>query len=163
MMSNLPYRSGPVMLVPVPADPAHEIAPGDLVALSGGLARPVSAVPWAGDVNFTRAAAAGALVGVAHAASGAGDAGPVLVDASPLSVYQVPCDPVGFTFGAPVASAKRAGEDALSATRVTAADDAGEACGRAVEAVPAGTTRVRVTFAPAFSTASANAAAAVGG
>ena len=155
-------RSGPSWLVRVPADPAHAIAPGDLVYLSGGLARPTSAASMADGATDAREAVALAFLGVAHSASPAGGGGPVSVDVSPAAVYAAAREPgEAVPFGAYLTPADDGA--ALSSARLAVAGGGGGAVGRAVEAKAAGDPGpVRVSFASAFCTAAAHVAGLVG-
>ena len=156
----LTYRSGRVRLVRAAADPGYAVAPGTPVCLTGGLVRPASGVPWAGDGAATRGAFAGAFLGVAHSASPAGDGGPVSVDVSPDAVYALPLEPGGCDLGAPLGPADDG--TALADARLTVAGP-GAAVGRAAEAAGPAAREVRVTFASAFAAGTGHAAALLGG
>lgn len=158
-MNRLRFRSGQVHLRKARVAAETVISAGDLLWLDDGEARPASAFPWEGDLETTQAAFAAAFLGVAHQPSAAGDVHPVSVDVSPDSVYEFDCPPAAYSLGQPLGPDELTG--GLLSQQLEAAA-ATSAVARAAEFTGAGATSVRVTFASAFHTSSANAHAALG-
>lgn len=159
-MNKLRFRSGQVQLRKVRVDAATVIEAGDLVWLNTDDARPASAFPWTTNLATTQAAFAEKFLGVAHQQSKAGDSDPISVDVSPNSVYEFDAHPATYELGALL------GPDEASSTlmsqRLEAVGAAGNAIARAAEYTPGSQGTLRVTFASAYSTGSANVNAAVG-
>ena len=147
-MSVLTYRTGPTQLVRVAADPAFAIRPGMLLGLFGTVARPASAVPWAGDLDTTREIFADLFLGVAHSAAEVGGGGLISVDISPMAVYAPGLDPGGCQFGEPLAPADDGG--ALADDRLAPVAGRTRAVAMAMEAVADDAPAVRVTFASKY-------------
>ena len=160
-MSVLSYRTGPTLLVRVPAEAAPEIRPGMPLALVDGRAVPAGAMPWPNDPDAARQQFAAAFLGVAHSASGAGEGGPVSVCVGPQAVYAPPLTPGGCAFGAPLGPTDDGA--ALSNDRLQVVYGPEFAVARSVEAAPADAPVVRCTFASAFHPGSGHAGSGVGG
>ena len=160
MTHSLRFRSGQVQLRRFRVREEDAITPGDLMVQDGVHARPMSSVAWTGTASGTRAAAGEAFLGVAHSASAAGEASPVSVDVSAMSVYEVAVRSGSFEVGDLLA----ADEDGagLISDRMDEVSDPIEAIARAAEYTEGPVERLRVTFASSVNTASANAAAQLG-
>jgi hypothetical protein len=159
-MNRLRFRSGQVHLVKVRVDAATVIESGDLVWLDTDDAKPASAFTWTTNLATTQGNFAAKFLGVAHQASPADDDSPISVDISPLSVYEMDVHPATYEIGATL------GPDEASSTlmdqQLETVASAANAIARAVEVRAQSAGTVRVTFASAYSTASANVNAAIG-
>ena len=160
MSHALRFRSGQVQLRRFRVDAADLIRPGDLIVLDGDTARPASSTPDAGSPAATREAASESFAGVAHTGSPVGDATPVSVDVSATSVYEVAVREAAYEVGDLLGPDEAAG--ALSSDRLDAVASPSEAVARAAEFTDGPVGRLRVTFASAVNTASANASAQIG-
>ena len=99
-------------------------------------------------------------MGIARTASAAGETTNVQVDVSPEAVYEMDQASATIDIGTPVGPAKASG-NALENQKVVAST--GTSCiGRAAADYQSATTRVRVTLASAYHTASSNVNANVG-
>lgn len=160
MANRLRFRSGQVQLHKLRVDSATVIEAGDLLFLDTDDVKPASDFTWDTDLATTQAAFAASFVGVAHQQSASGDTDDVSVDLSPNAVYEFD-----------VASGTYEVGDALGPDELSSAlmDQQLEAVGsdtlgiaRAAEYKAATATSLRVTFASAFHTGSANTNAAIG-
>lgn len=158
-MNKLRFRSGQVHLRKVRVDADTVIEAGDLVWLDTDDAKPASAFPWSTNLATTQANYAAKFLGVAHQPSAAGETAPISVDVSPDSVYEFDVASAAYELGQPL------GPDESGSTLMNQQLEAAvpaAAIARAAEFTPAATGTLRVTFASAFHTSSANANAAVG-
>jgi hypothetical protein len=158
-MNKLRFRSGQVQLVKCRVDAGTVIEAGDMVWLDGDDVKPASAFAWDTNLATTQGAFAAKFIGIAHQQSKSGDTAPISVDLSPLSVYEMDVPATTYEVGAPL------GPDEASSLLMdqqleTAA--AANAIARAVEFKATAAATLRVSFASAFSVASANVNAAVG-
>lgn len=158
-MNKLRFRSGQVHLRKVRVDAGSVISAGDLLWLDGDNAKPASQFAWDDDLATTQAAFAEKFLGVAHQPSAAGETAPVSVDVSPDAVYEFDVHGAAYELGQPL------GPDELSGSLMNQqleAAVAASAIARAAEYTPGTVSTLRVTFASAFHTSSANANAALG-
>jgi len=158
-MNKLRFRSGQVHLRKVRVDSGTVIEAGDLVWLDTDDAKPASAFTWTTNLATTQGNFAAKFLGVAHQPSGLGETSPISVDVSPDSVYEFDVASGTFELGAPL------GPDESSSKLMNKQLEscaAAAAVARASEYTTAATSTLRVTFASAFHTSSANANAAVG-
>lgn len=158
-MNKLRFRSGQVHLRKVRVDADTVIEAGDLVWLDTDDAKPASVFPWSTNLATTQANYAAKFLGVAHQPSAAGETAPISVDVSPDSVYEFDVSAAAYELGQPLGPDENA--SALMNQQLEAAVPAA-AIARAAEFAPAATGTLRVTFASAFHTSSANTNAAVG-
>lgn len=160
MPDHLRFRSGPVQLHRMRVDTTSVIEPGDLMFLDGADARPASEYPWDTDLATTQEQFADQFLGIAHERSEDGESEPISVDLSPLSVYEFDVDTAAYEVG------QLLGPDELSSTlmdqQLEAVISADRAVARAAEFSDGSVSKLRLTFASAYSTAAANANAAIG-
>ncbi|MEM1060984.1 MAG: hypothetical protein AAF532_02845 [Planctomycetota bacterium] len=159
-MTKLRFRSGQVQLRRVPVGAATVIGQGDLIYLDVGAAKPAGDFPWDTDLATTQGGFAAAFLGVAHSPSADGDTEDVSVDVSPTSVYEFDVTSAAYAVGATLGPAD-GGSSTLASASLSAAG-ATSAVGVSAEAVPGGSTKLRVQFASAFHPGSSNVNAAVG-
>jgi hypothetical protein len=159
-MNRLRFRSGQVQLRKVRVDAATVIEAGDLVWLDVDDAKPASAFPWTTNLATTQGAFAAKFLGVAHQQSQAGDTDPISVDIGPHSVYEFDVNSAAYELGTPL------GPDESSSTlmdqQLETVANAANGIARAAEYTPGAQGTLRVTFASAYATGSANVNAAVG-
>jgi hypothetical protein len=160
MSAVVRFRSGIVDLHKVPVAAPTVIAPGDLVYLDEGKAKPALLFPMGETLGATKAAFAKVFIGIAHEGSGAGQTADISVDLSPLAVYEMNIAPGASLFGGALAIDGTA--TALRSHQLIATTTANQAIARVARPIAEGETTARVMFASAFSVASANASAAVG-
>ena len=160
MANRLRFRSGQVQLHKLRVDSGTVLEAGDLVFLDSDDVKPASAFTWDTNLATTQSSFAASFIGVAHQQSANGDTDDVSVDLSPQAVYEYDVDPATYEVGDAL------GPDELSAALM---DQQLEAVGsdtlgiaRAAEYKAATASLLRVTFASAFHTGSANANAAIG-
>jgi hypothetical protein len=160
MPNRLRFRSGQVQLHKLRVDANTVIEAGDLVWLDGDDVKPASDFPWTTDLPTTQAAFAASFIGVAHQQSASGDTEDISVDVSPHSVYEFDADAATYEVG------DLLGPDEISSTlanqKLEAVGSSGLAIARAAEYRANAAATLRVSFASAFHTASANVNAAVG-
>jgi len=160
MANRLRFRSGQVQLHKVRVSAESVIEAGDLLFLEDDLAKPAAELSWDTNLATTQAELADMFLGIAHQPSPAGEAEPISVDVSPVSVYEFDVAAATFGFG------ELLGVDAVSTTlqnqQLVKVGSAAAAIARSVESRTTSSNRLRVTFASAFHTASANANAAIG-
>lgn len=158
-MRNI-HRNGQKTLRSYPVASATVISIGDMLWSNSGEVKPAADFTWDTNIATTQASFAALFVGIAVTPSASGETTNVQVDVSPEAVYE--CDQASATIdiGTPVGPAKASG-NALENQKVVAAT--GTSCiGRAASDHQSATTRVRVTYASAFHTASSNVNANVG-
>lgn len=158
-MRNI-HRSGQQTLRSYPVASATVIAIGDMVWSNSGEVKPAADYTWDTNLATTQGTFAAAFVGIARTPSAAGETTNVQVDVSPDAIYE--CDQASATIdiGTPVGPAKASG-NALENQKIVAAT-ATSCIGRAASDHQSAATRIRVNFASAFHTASANVNANVG-
>ncbi len=158
-MNRLRFRSGQVQLRKIRVDANTIIEAGDLLWLDGILARPASDITWNSDLATTQADFSEKFLGIAHQASGPGDALPISVDISSDSVYELDCSPGNYELGQPV------GPDENSSSLMNQqieGSTAGSAIARSAEFTNGTVSSIRVTLCSAFCTSSANTNAVLG-
>lgn len=160
MPNNLGFRSGQVVLQKFRVESSSVVEPGDLIFLDETHIRPANEMWWNTDLATTQQDFANVFVGIAHEASADGDDAPVSIDVSSSSVYEFDVANGTYDNGNPLGP-DGAGSQLLN-QQLTYADPATQAIARAAEFVDQMTTRLRVTFASAYSTGSANSNAAIG-
>lgn len=160
MSNKLRFRSGQVQLQKFKVEADTVLEAGDLVWLDDDVVKPASDFTWDTNLATTQAAFADLFVGVVHEQSAVGETDPVSVDLSPHAVYEFDAASAAYEVG------DELGPDELSShlmdQQLEAVATGTRAIARAAEYKPAGSTSLRVTFASAFSTGSANSAAAIG-
>jgi hypothetical protein len=157
-MNKLRFRSGQVHLRKVRVDAQTVIEAGDLVWLDTDDAKPASAFSWTTNLATTQGNFAAKFLGVAHQPSAAGETAPISVDVSPDSVYEFDVATATYEIGTPL------GPDESSSALMNQKLEtcvASSAIARAAEYSPT-TSTLRVTFASAYHTSSANVNAAIG-
>ncbi|HVJ68383.1 MAG TPA: hypothetical protein VM510_10385 [Caulifigura sp.] len=159
-MNKLRFRSGQVHLVKCRVDADTVIEAGDMVWLDTDDVKPASAFAWDTNLATTQGSFAAKFIGVAHQQSANGDTAPISVDISPLSVYEMDVPSTTYEVGGLL------GPDNASTTlmnqQLETVGSAAAAIARAVEYKATAAASLRVSFASAYSTASANVNAAVG-
>ena len=151
-MNRLRFRSGQVHLRKVRVDANTVISAGDLLWLDGDDAKPASDFPWNTDLATTQADFAAQFLGIAHQQSANGQTDPISVDVSATSVYEFDAAAAPYEVGQPLGPNENASE--LMNQKLAAAA-ASNAIARAAEYAPSATS-LRVTFASAYATGSAN-------
>lgn len=159
MANRLRFRSGQVELQRLRVDSATVLEAGDLVYLDTDDVKPAGDFPWDTDLSTTQASFAGSFLGVVHQQSADGETDDVSVDLSPHAVYEFDVDAATYEVGSIL------GPDENAATLMNQQLEAAAAAGgiaRAAEYKAASSAKLRVRFASAFHTGSANANAVVG-
>ncbi|MBW3540721.1 MAG: hypothetical protein KY476_10660 [Planctomycetes bacterium] len=160
MANQLRFRSGQVQLARLRVDSATVLEAGDLVFLDSDDVKPASAFAWNTDLATTQSAFAASFLGVCHQQSADGDTDDVSVDLSPNSVYEFDVNAatyeVGDDLGPDEASSK------LMDQQLEAVASGTLGIARSREYKAASSSLLRVSFASAFHTGSANANAAIG-
>jgi hypothetical protein len=160
MANRLRYRSGQVELIRIRVDSGTVIEAGDMVFLDTDDAKPASDFTWDTDLATTQGQFAAKFLGVAHQPSADGETDPISVDVSPHSVYEFDVNAATYEVGDVL------GPDELSSAlmnqQLEAAASAALGIARAAEYKAASASRLRVRFASAYHTASANTNAVVG-
>lgn len=160
MSNHLRFRSGPVQLIRANVSVDSAIEPGDLLFLDATEAKPSGEFIWDTNLATTQAAFADVFLGIAHERSAVGEEAPISVDVSPHSVYEFDVDVSTYALGTLLGPDEDSG--ALMNQQLETVAAASRAIARCIEFSDGVVTRARVTFAPAYSTGSANANAAVG-
>ncbi len=158
-MNKLRFRSGQVHLRKVRVDSATVIEAGDLVWLDTDDAKPASAFTWTTNLATTQGNFAAKFLGVAHQPSAAGETAAISVDVSPESVYEFDVASGSYELGALL------GPDEGSSTLLNKQLEsavATSAIARSAEYTAGSVTTLRVTFASAYHTSSANVNASIG-
>jgi hypothetical protein len=159
-MNQLRFRSGQVQLARLRVDSGTVIEAGDMVFLDSDDVKPASSFAWTTDLATTQAAFAASFLGIAHQQSADGETDDVSVDLSPHSVYEFDVNPAMYEVGDDL------GPDEDSSTlmdqQLEAVGSTGLGIARAIEYRAASSALLRVTFASAFHTGSANANATIG-
>lgn len=152
------YRKGPVTLRSYPVASASVVNLGDAVYMDT-TAKANGDYTWDTNLATTQGTHAAVFIGIAHTASASGETDNIQVNVNPETVYEVDCASATFLPGALVGFAKQSG-NLLEPQKVAAAIST-SSVGR-VETGVTSATRVRVTFASAYHTASSNVNANVG-
>lgn len=160
MANRLRFRSGQVHLHKLRVDAGTVLDAGDMVFLDSDDVKPASDFTWTTDLPSTQSAFAASFLGITHQQSAGGDSDDVSVDLSPHSVYEFDVSPATYEVGDAL------GPDELSSAlmnqQLEAVASGTLAIARAAEYKAASASTLRVTFASAFYTGSANANAAIG-
>lgn len=160
MPNNFSFRSGQVVLQKFRVESNSIIEPGDLVYLDETVARPASELAWNTNLATTQGDFAAVFLGIAHERSEDGESTPISVDVSSTSVYEFVVTTSTFDNGN-MLGPEGSGSQLLSQQLASVAS-AAQAIARAAEYAESMVTRLRVTFASAFTTSSSNANAAIG-
>jgi hypothetical protein len=159
-MNKLRFRSGQVQLVKCRVDSGTVIEAGDMVWLDTDDVKPASAFAWTTNLATSQGNFAAKFIGIAHQQSANGDTTPISVDISPLSVYEMDVPATTYEVGGLL------GPDESSSTlmdqQLETVGSGAAAIARAVEYKATASSTLRVSFASAFSTASANVNAGIG-
>lgn len=158
-MNKLRFRSGQVHLRKVRVDADTVIEAGDLVWLDTDDAKPASAFPWTTNLATTQGNFAAKFLGVAHQPSAAGETAAVSIDVSPDSVYEFDVAAGAYELGIPLGPDESSGS---LMNKQLETSTAVAAIARASEFSVGATSTLRVCFASAFHTASANVNASIG-
>ena len=160
MANQLRFRSGDVQLHKLRVDSATVLEAGDLVYLDTDDVKPASSFTWTTDLATTQSAFAASFLGVVHQQSAAGETEDVSVDLSPRAVYEFDVNAGTYEVG------DELGPDELSSAlmdqQLEAVASGTLAIARSAEYKAASSSLLRVTFASAFQTGSANVNAAIG-
>lgn len=160
MSNRLRFRSGQVHLAKVRVDSGTVLEAGDLVFLDSDDVKPAKSFPWTSNLATTQSAFAAAFLGVCHEQSADGDTAPVSVDLSPFSVYEFDVAAGAYEVGDDLAADENSSH--LMNQQLEAVSTGTLGIARSCEYRPSGATALRVTFASAFFTGSANVNAAIG-
>ncbi len=160
MPNNLGFRSGQVVLQKFRVESTSVIEPGDMVYLDETLIRPASELSWSTDLATTQQNFANVFAGIAHEASADGEEAAVSIDVSSASVYEFDVTSSTYDNGNRLGPAGASSK--LLNQQLAYVNSGSQAIGRAAEFVDQMTTRLRVTFASAYSTCSSNSNAAIG-
>jgi hypothetical protein len=149
-----------VQLARLRVDSGTVISAGDLVYLDTDDVKPAADFTWDTNLATTQAAFAAVFLGVAQQPSADGETDDVSVDLSPLSVYEFDVASAAYEVGDDLGPDELS--SALTSQKLEAVANGGLAVARAAEYRASGATTLRVRFASAFHTASANVNAAIG-
>lgn len=160
MPNSLSFRSGQVILQKCRVETDTVIEPGDMIFLDETVIRPANDFFWNTDLATTRQEFASMFLGIAHEASADGEVSPVSVDVSATSVYEF--DVASSTYDNGNTLGPDEGSSDLLSQQLEYVASSAHAVARAAEYADSATTRLRVTFASAYTTSSSNSNAAVG-
>ncbi|MBX3437578.1 MAG: hypothetical protein KF861_08820 [Planctomycetaceae bacterium] len=160
MANRLSFRSGQIVLQKFRVESSTVIEAGDMLFLDETVVRPAKDLPWNTNLATTQEDFAAVFAGIAHEPSASGQTAPVSIDISTASVYEFVCTSStydnGNTLGPEAASSK------LLNQQLAYVSTAGRAIARAAQYAESMVTRLRVTFASAYSTSSSNVNASIG-
>lgn len=162
MADQFRFRHGQKQLQKFAVASATVIEKGDLVYLntSDDTVKSAASFTWDTNLATTQAGFAAVFVGVAEESSAAGDTASISVDTSPFSVYEFDAASATYVAGDSLGPDKASGDALLS--RQLEAAVAASSVARVYEGTAGAATKVLVTFASAYGTASANTNAALG-
>ncbi|MCH7687120.1 MAG: hypothetical protein IH899_10640 [Planctomycetes bacterium] len=160
MSNRLRFRSGQVHLHKLRVDSATVIEAGDMVFLDTDDVKPAGSFTWTTDLATTQGNFAASFLGVAHQQSANGDTDDVSVDLSPDAVYEFDVNSATYEVGDDLGPDEQS--SALMNQQLEAIASGGLGIARAAEFKANAASLLRVTFASAFSTGSANVNAALG-
>ncbi len=160
MANQLRHRHGDVQLRRLRVDAGTVIEAGDLVFLDSDDVKPASDFTWDTDLATTQAAFAASFLGVAHTPSASGETDDVSVDVGATAVYQFDVPSATYEVGDELGPDEAS--SALADQQLEAVGSAGLAIARAAEYRTSAATLLKVTFASAFHTGSANTNAVIG-
>jgi hypothetical protein len=160
MSNQLRFRSGQVFLHKLRVDSGTVIEAGDLMFLDTDDVKPASDFPWTTNLATTQGNFAASFLGIAHQQSADGDTDDLSIDLSPHAVYEFDVNAATYEAG------DLLGPDELSSAlmnqQLEAVASADLAIARAAEYKANSSSLLRVTFASAFHTGSANVNAGIG-
>lgn len=159
-MNKLRFRSGQVQLHKFRVDEDTIIEAGDLVYLDTGVVKPASEFTWTTDLPTTQGSFAAQFAGIAHEPSPAGEDTDISIDVSPTSIYEFDVAASTFEVGDLLGPDETSG--ALHGTQLEKVGSSAAAISRAAEYRTSLSNSLRVSFASAIHTASANVNASVG-
>ncbi|WP_437185584.1 hypothetical protein SH668x_002695 [Planctomicrobium sp. SH668] len=158
-MNKLRFRSGQVHLRKVRVAADTVIEAGDLVWLDTSSAKPAAAFTWTTNLATTQGNFAEKFLGVAHQPSAVGETAPISVDVSSESVYEFDVASASYELGTTLGPDE--GSSKLQNKQLKASA-AAASIARAAEFTTSAATTLRVTFASAYTTATANVNAQIG-
>ena len=159
MSNQLRFRRGHVQLHQLRVDSGTVIEAGDLVFLDTDDVKPASDFTWDTDLTTTQSAFAAVFLGVAQHQSADGDTDDISVDLSPTSVYEFDVNSATYEVGDFLGPDENS--SALMNQQLEAATT-NNGIARAAEYKASASSTLRVNFASAFGTNSANTNAAIG-
>lgn len=154
------YRSGEQLFVRPAVDSATVIERGDICWLDTDDVKPASSYTWSSSDSATQAAFTAVFLGIADDASPSGDTDPINVDISATSVYEFTCVSATYEIGNTFAVDGN-GADAIYDQVLEKVATASRCIARARNRATSSTTKVKVSFASAYHTGSANSNAAL--
>ena len=160
MSNRLRFRSGQVHLHKLRVDSGTVLEAGDVVYLDTDDVKPASDFPWTTDLATTQSAFAASFIGVTHQQSASGDTDDVSVDLSPHAVYEFDVNSATYEVGDELGPDEQSSK--LMDQQLEAVSFGSLGIARAAEFKAVSTALLRVTFASAFYTGSANVNAAIG-
>jgi hypothetical protein len=160
MANRLRFRNGQVHLHKLRVDSGTVLEAGDLVYLDSDDVKPASDFTWTSDLATTQSAFAASFLGVTHQQSASGDTDDVSVDLSPHSVYEFDVNSATYEVGDELSPDEDS--STLMNQQLEAVASGTLAIARATEFKASSASTLRVTFASAFYTGSANVNAAIG-
>lgn len=141
-------------------DSATVLEAGDLVYLDSDDVKPASSFTWTTNLAITQSAFAASFLGVVHQQSADGDTDDVSVDLSPTAVYEFDVNAGTYEVGDGLGPDESS--SALMNQQLEATASGTLAIARSAEYKAATSSLLRVKFASAFHTASANTNAVIG-
>lgn len=159
MSNQLRFRSGHVQLHQLRVDSGTVIEAGDLVYLDTDDVKPASDFSWDTDLATTQGAFAAVFLGVAQHQSADGETDAISIDLSPTSVYEFDVNSATYEVGDSLGPDENS--SALMSQQLEAATE-GCSIARAAEYKASASSTLRVTFASAYHTGSANTNASLG-
>ncbi|MGD9853827.1 MAG: hypothetical protein AB7U20_02655 [Planctomycetaceae bacterium] len=160
MPNNFSFRSGQVVLQKFRVESSSIIEPGDMVFLDETVARPASEMTWNTNLATTQGDFAAMFLGIAHEQSGDGESTPISVDISATSLYEFNVTSSTYDNGNTLGPEGASSE--LLDQQLAYVGSGAQAIARAAEYAESMVTRLRVTFASAYTTSSSNTNAAIG-
>jgi len=160
MANQLRFRSGQVHLHKLRVNSGTVLEAGDLVFLDSDDVKPASDFTWSSDLATTQSNFAASFLGVCHQPSADGETDDVSVDLSPHAIYEFDVNPATYEVGDELGPDEQS--SSLMNQQLEAVSTGTRAIARAAEFKSSSASTLRVMFASAFYTASANANAAIG-
>ena len=160
MPNRLRFRGGHVQLRRLRVDSDTLLDAGDLVYLDSDDVKPASNFPWNTDLGTTQSDFAAVFLGVVQQPSTSGETGNVSVDVSPLSIYEFNVHSDLYEVGSLLGPDEL--NSALMSQQLEKTAGNASAIARSAEFSSANTNFLRMTFASAFHTGSANTNAQIG-
>lgn len=160
MANRLRFRSGMVQLIKVRVNSSTVIEAGDLVFLDTNNVKSARDFTWNTNLVTTQGGFAEVFLGIAHQPSTVGKTEPISVDISPFSVYEFDVPGTSYEVG------ELLGPDSISTMlmnqQLEKVGSNAAAIARSIEFHAGNTNHLRVSFASAFHTGSANVNAVLG-